>query len=66
MGESGVTHWNEIFSALGVFFSSTSIFTRYSRIDVGQKINVEPGKFGKKNKRRALNNRRAWKIWQTL
>ena len=35
-----------------------------SKIDVWQEINVGPGKFGKKNKRRALNNRRAWKIWQ--
>ena len=26
-----------------------------SAIDVGQGINVGPGKFGKKNKRRALN-----------
>ena len=29
--------------------------TLASRIDVGQGINVGPGKFGKKNKRRALN-----------
>ena len=27
-----------------------------SGIDIGQGINVGPGKFGKKNKRRALNN----------
>ena len=27
----------------------------YSGIDVGQEINVGPGKFGKKNKRRAVN-----------
>ena len=33
-------------------------------IDVGQGINVGPGKFAKKNKRRALNKRMAWKIWQ--
>ena len=29
--------------------------TLASGIDLGQGINVEPGKFGKKNKRRALN-----------
>ena len=29
--------------------------TLASGIDVGQGINVGPGKFGKKNKRRALN-----------
>ena len=35
----------------------TIIFTSTlaSRIDVGQGVNVGPGKFGKKNKRRALN-----------
>ena len=33
--------------------------TLESGIDVGQEINVGPGKFGKKNKRRALNKRRA-------
>ena len=30
-------------------------YTLESGIDVGQGINVGPGKFGKKNKRRALN-----------
>ena len=30
-----------------------------SGIDVGQGINVGPGTFGKKNKRRALDKRRA-------
>ena len=35
-----------------------------SVIDVGQGISVGPGRFGKKNKRRALNKRRAWKIWK--
>ena len=30
-------------------------FTLESGIDVGQGINVGPGKLGKKNKRRALN-----------
>ena len=29
--------------------------TLESGIDVGQLINVAPGKFGKKNKRRAIN-----------
>ena len=33
--------------------------TLESEIDVGQGINVGPGKFVKKNKRRALNKRRA-------
>ena len=33
--------------------------TLESGIDVGQGIIVEPGKFVKKNKRRALNKRRA-------
>ena len=33
--------------------------TLESGIDVGQRINVGPGKFAKKNKRRALNKRRA-------
>ena len=33
-----------------------------SKIDVWQEINKGPGKFGKNNKLRALNNRRAWKI----
>ena len=37
---------------------------RKSGKDIGQEINVGPGKFGKKNKRRALKKRRAWKIWQ--
>jgi hypothetical protein len=38
--------------------------TLESVIDVGQGISVGPGRFGKKNKRRALNKRRAWKIWK--
>ena len=38
--------------------------TLESVIDVGQGIRVGPGRFGKKNKRRALNKRRAWKIWK--
>ena len=36
--------------------------TLESVIDVGQGISVGPGRFGKKNKRRALNKRRAWKV----
>ena len=32
-----------------------SIYTLKSGIDVGQGINVGPGKFGKKNKHRVLN-----------
>ena len=35
------------------------LFTLESGIDVGQGINVGPGKFVKKNKRRALNKCRA-------
>ena len=35
------------------------ITTLESGIDVGQRISVGPGKFDKKNKRRALNKRRA-------
>ena len=35
------------------------IYTLESGIDVGQEINVGPGKFVKKNKRRAFNRRRA-------
>jgi hypothetical protein len=38
--------------------------TLESVIEVGQGISVGPGRFGKKNKRRALNKRRAWKIWK--
>ena len=37
-------------------------FTLESVIDVGQGISIGPGRFGKKNKRRALNKRRAWKV----
>ena len=33
--------------------------TLESGIDVGQRINIGPGKFVRKNKRRALNKRRA-------
>jgi hypothetical protein len=32
-----------------------TLFTLASGIDVGQGINIGPGKFGKKNKCRALN-----------
>ena len=38
------------------------VITLESVIDVGQGISVGPGRFGKKNKRRVLNKRRAWKI----
>ena len=38
--------------------------TLESVIDVGQGISVGPGRFGKPKKRRALNKRRAWKIWK--
>ena len=36
-----------------------NLYTLDSRIGVGQGINIGPGKFVKKNKRRALNKRRA-------
>ena len=36
--------------------------TLESLIDVGQGISIGPGRFGKKNKRRALNKRKALKI----
>jgi hypothetical protein len=37
-----------------------------SGIDVGQEINIGPGKFGKNDKRRALNKRRKWKMWKNF
>ena len=40
------------------------IITLGSLIDVGQGISVGPGRFGKKNKPRALNKCRALKIWK--
>jgi hypothetical protein len=40
--------------------------TLESGIDVRQGITVGPGKFVKKNKRRALNNRRAWTNCENL
>ena len=39
--------------------------TLESGIEVGQGINVRPGKFGKNNKRRALNKRRSTTIYKT-
>ena len=45
-------------------YSQNASTTLESVIDVGQGISVGPGRFGKKNKRRALNKRRAWKIWK--
>ena len=38
--------------------------TLESLIDVEPGISVGPGRFGKRNKSRALNKRRAWKIWK--
>jgi hypothetical protein len=38
--------------------------TLESVLDVGQGISIGPGRFGKKNKRRALYKRRAWRIWK--
>jgi len=40
----------------------TTVTTLEPGIDVGQEINIEPGKTVKKNKCRALNKRMAWKI----
>ena len=37
-----------------------------SGIDVGQRMNVGSGKFGKNDKRRAFSKRRARKIWPIL
>ena len=51
---------------LGVTFLNLNakfeLSTLESGMDVGQGISVGPGKFIKKNKCRALNKRRAWKI----
>ena len=44
---------------MGVGTSEEYWHTLESRIDVGQGISVGPGKFVKKNKRRALNKHRA-------
>ena len=41
------------------YYTILFLNTLESGIDVGQGINVEPGKFVKKNNRRALNKRRA-------
>ena len=41
-----------------------NLSTLESVIDVGHGISVGLGRFGKNNKRRALNKRRAWKIWK--
>ena len=40
--------------------------TLESVIDVGQGISIGPGRFGKNSKRRALNKRRAWKVWNEI
>ena len=51
-----INHTNKIIDS-NMGYSLTSLFggTLESGIDVGQGINVGPGKSGKKNKRRALN-----------
>ena len=46
------------------FEKAKFLSTLESLINVGQGISVGPGRFDKKNKRRVLNNRRAWKIWK--
>ena len=50
----------------GIFIPNQKGFTLDSGIDIEQEINIGPGKFVKKNKRRALNNHRVWKIWQKI
>ena len=47
-----------------MIFGPSPLRNLESRIDVGQRINVGPGKVGKKNERRALNKCRGWKICQ--
>ena len=39
--------------------------TKEFGIDIGQGINVGPGNFEKKNKHKALNKRRTWRIWMS-
>jgi hypothetical protein len=48
--------WDFQYTTEGTAFLVTTL---ESGIDVGQGINVGPGKFAKKNKHRALNKRRA-------
>jgi hypothetical protein len=45
-----------------MFMNQKVASTLESVIDVGQGISIGPGRFGKKNKSRALNKHRAWKI----
>ena len=54
--QSDPTEWTWTILAL--------LITLKSGINVGQGINVGPGKFGKENKCRALNRNRAWRICQ--
>ena len=46
--------------------SHCSKSTLESGIDIGQGINVGPGKLDKNDKHRALNKRRAWKTFQNF
>ena len=58
---------SEQFLITECFFTCSRRFlisTLDSRINVGQEINIGPGKFAKKNKHRALNIHRAYKIWK--
>ena len=62
----GAACWGEANRAINYHFSSetSESATLESGIDVGQGINVGPEIFDKKNKHRALNKHRAWKICQ--
>ena len=52
--------WNNFYSCSQSTTAATQnlhfLQLPYSRIDIGQEINVGSGKFGKNNKHRALNN----------
>ena len=48
-------HQNSLRIPIRLQVGKTSPTTLASGIDVGQGINIGPGKFGKKNKRRAFN-----------
>ena len=50
--------FSDFFPTLLLALFPSYLITLESKIDVGQGINVGPGKFVKKNKRRALNKRR--------
>ena len=47
-----------------IFFFEEYWTRRPTTLESGQRKNIGSGKFDKNNKHRALNKRRAWKIWQ--